>query len=179
MRRTLTLCRTGLAGAAAFVLLTACGGGSSEDSASSTTSSSAAETTSSASSSSAEASGPQAGSEFCQEAAGLDDELNNIADVSDPAQFADVLQQVADRLGTIEPPAEISADWDSLVGAIDQLAQAAADTDFNNPDQAAAFAQQASQLETQLGTASTNVEAYLNDQCGIDTGGTDTASPTT
>ena len=34
------------------------------------------------------------------------------------------------------------------------------------------------QLESQLGSAATNVETYLSTQCGIDTEGTDTASPT-
>ena len=34
------------------------------------------------------------------------------------------------------------------------------------------------QLESQLGSAATNVESYLSTQCGIDTEGTGSASPT-
>src|SRR3954451_23597751 len=171
MRRTLTLCRTGLAGAAAFVLLTACGGGDSNDSASS---SSASETTSSSSSSSAAA----ADTEFCQQASTLDQDLAGLGNAADPSQLAPALQTVSQRLHQLTPPAEIESDWNSLVGAIDQLAQAAATTDFTNQEQATAFAQTAAQLETQLGSAATNVETYLSTQCGIDTEGTGSASPT-
>src|SRR3954466_15043079 len=170
MRRTLTLCRTALAGAAVAVLLTACGGGSNDDSASS----SSAKTTSSSSSSSSAAA---ADTEFCQQASTLDQDLAGLSNASDPSQLAPALQTVSQRLHQLTPPAAIESDWNSLVGAIDQLAQAAATTDFNDPQQAATFAQTATQLEGQLGPASTNVETYLSEQCGI--AGSDTASPTT
>lgn len=171
MRRTLTLCRTGLAGAAAFVLLTACGGG---DDTASSSSSSASETTTSSSSET----GAAADTEFCQQAASLNDALAGLGNVQDPAQFGTILQQLADKLHQLDPPAEIESDWTGLVGGIDQLAQAAAQTDFTDQNQAAAFAQTANQLESQLGTASTSVETYLSDQCGIDADSTDSAAPT-
>jgi hypothetical protein len=171
MRRTLTLCRTALVGAAAAVLLTACGGGGDDNSASS---SSAKSTSSSSSSSSAAA----ADTEFCQQASTLDQDLAGLTNATDPSQLAPALQQVSQRLHQLTPPAEIETDWNALVGAIDQLAQAAASTDFTNPQQAAAFAQTATQLEGQLGPAATNVETYLSTQCGIDTEGTGSASPT-
>jgi hypothetical protein len=172
MRRTLTLCRTALAGAAVAVLLTACGGGSNDDSAS--TSSAKSTTSSSASSSSAAA----ADTEFCQQAATLDQDLGGLTNTTDPPQLAPALQVSSTRLHQLTPPAEIEADWNSLVSAIDQLAQAAAQTDFTNQEQAPAFAQTAAQLESQLGAAATNVETYLSTQCGLDTAGTGTASPT-
>jgi hypothetical protein len=171
MRRTLTLCRTALVGAAAAVLLTACGGGGDDNSASS---SSAKSTSSSSSSSSAAA----ADTEFCQQASTLDQDLAGLTNATDPSQLAPALQQVSQRLHQLTPPAEIATDWNALVSAIDQLAQAAAGTDFNNPQQAATFAQTATQLEGQLGPAATNVETYLSTQCGIDTEGTGSASPT-
>jgi hypothetical protein len=171
MRRTLTLCRTALAGAAVAVLLTACGGGNSNDSAST---SSAKTTTSSSSSSSAAA----ADTEFCQQASTLDQDLGGLTNSTDPSQLAPALQAISTRLHQLTPPAEIETDWNSLVSAIDQLAQAAAQTDFTNQEQATAFAQTATQLESQLGSAATNVENYLSQQCGLDTEGTDSASPT-
>jgi len=170
MRRTLTLCRTALAGAAVAVLMTACGGGNSNDSAST----SSAKTTTSSSSSSAAA----ADTEFCQQAATLDQDLGGLTNSTDPSQLAPALQAISTRLHQLTPPAEIETDWNSLVSAIDQLAQAAAQTDFTNQEQATAFAQTATQLESQLGSAATNVETYLSTQCGLDTEGTDTASPT-
>jgi hypothetical protein len=169
MRRTLTLCRTALAGAALAVLLTACGGGGNDNSASST---SAKSTTASSSSAAA------ADTEFCKQAATLNQDLGNLSNTADPSQLAPALQTVSQHLHQLTPPAEIETDWNSLVSAIDQLAQAAANTDFTNQQQATAFQQTAAQLESQLGSASTNVDKYLTDQCGIDTSSTDTAAPT-
>jgi hypothetical protein len=168
MRRTLTLCRTALAGAALAVLLTACGGGGNDNSASST---SAKSTTSSSSSAAA------ADTEFCKQAASLQQDLTNLSNTAEPSQLAPALQTVSQHLHQLTPPAEIETDWNSLVGAIDQLAQAAASTDFTNQQQATAFQQTASQLESQLGAASTNVDSYLTNQCGL-TESTDSASPT-
>jgi protein-tyrosine-phosphatase len=172
MRRTLTLCRTALAGAAVAVLLTACGGGSSNDSASS-----GSATTSSSSSSSSSAAA--AGTDFCQKAGHLVDQIQN-ADINteDLSQIGPFFQQAAAGIRSIDPPAEIAQDWNTLADGIEQLGNAAADTDFKDPAQAAAFQQTATQLETQFSTASDNVDNYLKSQCGIDTEGTDSASPT-
>src|SRR4051794_21002484 len=160
MRRTLTLCRTGLAGAAAVVLLSACGGGSDDKSASSSSSQTSGSTSSSSSAAAAD-------TEFCQQAATLDEDLAGISNTQDPSQLAPALQQVSQHLHQLTPPAAIASDWNSLVGAIDQLAQAAATTDFNDQQQVTAFGQKATQLGTQLVPASTNVEKYLSNECGI------------
>src|SRR4051794_9358341 len=123
MRRTLTLCRTGLAGAAALVLLTACGGGNSDESAGSSSAQSSSATSSSSS-------GAAADTEFCQQAATLDQDLAGVTNTQAPPQLAPALQQVSQHLHQLTPPAAIASDWNSLVGAIDQLAQAAATTNF-------------------------------------------------
>ncbi|MGY1601197.1 hypothetical protein [Geodermatophilus sp. SYSU D00815] len=173
MRRTLTLCRTTLAGAAAFVLLTACGGG---DSGETSASSSSAETTSSSAAESSSAA-PEADSEFCQQAGTFLEQVQNADfNTEDPTAIGDLLTQAAGQMRAIEAPGEIAADWTALAGAIEQLGTAYNSTDFNNPEQAAAFSQTAAQLESQLTTASTNVETYLSDQCGITSD--DTAAPT-
>ena len=177
MRRTVTLCRTGLAAVATAVLLTACGGGDGSSSASgsgpaaSTASGSAASTSSgsAASTSSSAASGSAAGSEFCTQASAVVSQLGEVVNVQDPAQLAPALQQAASQLRAIEAPPEIATDWDALVGAVDQLAGAAASTDFSNQQQAATFAQTATQLQAQVAGSSTKVENYLTGQCGIDT----------
>ncbi|MGY1617241.1 hypothetical protein ACI797_10925 [Geodermatophilus sp. SYSU D00691] len=173
MRRTLTLCRTALVGAAAVALLTACGGGDSEDSAAS--SSSSETTSSSAAESSSEA--PEADSEFCQQAGSFLEQIQG-ADLNteDPTAIGDLLTSAAQQMRAIEAPGEIAGDWTALADAIEQLGTAYNTTDFSDPEQATAFSQTAAQLESQLTTASTNVETYLSDQCGISTG--DTASPT-
>src|SRR4051812_18580967 len=107
MRPTLTVCRTGLSAAAAFVVLTACGGGDSKDasaSAESTTPSSASETTAAA-----------AGSEFCDQAAAVQERVGaTFSGNSDPTTLPAVLKEAATQIRAIDPPAEIASDWTSF-----------------------------------------------------------------
>jgi hypothetical protein len=168
MRRTLTLCRTGLAGAAAVVLLTACSGNDG-------TSASPSSASGSTSSSSAESSG--SGSEFCTQAASLQNTLS-APDLSDPASAAPAIANAASQVRAIDPPAEISDDWKALADGLDQLGRILTTTDLNDPAQASAAQQQVSQLETDLGDASTNVSNYLSKECGIGDGSTGSAAPT-
>ena len=169
MRRTLTVCRNGLSVAAAVILLSACGGGDEpESSATEGTSAGASETTA-----------EQADSEFCTEAASIEDRISStLNDQSDPAALPQALQQAADEIRAIEPPDEIAADWEALAGGVEQIAAAFAQVDFNDPNALATFEAQIGQLQTQLESASTNVETYLREECGIDTDGSEPASPT-
>jgi len=168
MRRTLTLCRTGLAGVAAVVLLTACGGGSNS------ASSGASDTTSSSASASS-GGGKAQNSGFCTQAQAFLTQLQS-ADLGsqNPAAIGGLLTQAAGQMRAIQPPSEIAADWTALADAIDQLGSDYAATDFNDAQQAAAFQQTATQLQTKVSTSSIKVETYLRDQCGI----TESASPT-
>ena len=175
MRRTLTLCRTGLAGAAAVVLLTACSGNDST-SASSPSSSSAAASTS-ASSAPSSGSGGASDSEFCTQAASLQDTLS-APDLNDPASAGPAIANAASQVRAIDPPPEIADDWTSLADGLDKLSQILTNTNLNDPAQATAAQQQIAQLETDLGDASTNVSNYLSSQCGIGGGATGSAAPT-
>src|SRR5688500_20401217 len=113
MRRTLPAFRTGLSVAAAVVLLSACGGSDEGSSAPSTT-----EAESSASESAAGASG----SEFCTEAAAVQERVGASFDEQDPASLGVALQEGAAEIRGIEPPAEIAADWNALADGLDQIA---------------------------------------------------------
>lgn len=170
MRRTLTACRNGLAVTASAVLLTACGG-SGDDEASS--SSSTSETTS-ASESSADA----ADSEFCTEAAAIQERVGStFNNQSDPAGLPQALTQAASEVRQVEPPAEIASDWAALADGIDQIAAAIASVDFNDPNAAATFEQQVAPLQQELAGASANVSSYLQDECGLEVDPSETASP--
>jgi hypothetical protein len=165
MRRSLTVCRNGLSVAAALVLLTACGG-SESDSASDT--GEAAPTTSESG----------ADSEFCQEAAGIDERLSStLENPEDPTALPQALQEAAAEIRAIDPPEEIADDWNALADGVEQIAQVFASIDVNDPNAVAQFEQQVGQLESELSSASTNVENYLRDECGIEPGGTEPASP--
>jgi len=171
MRRTLTVCRNGFAVTAAAVLLTACGG-SGDDEASSSASSS--ETTS-ASESSADA----ADSEFCTEAAAIQERVGStFNDQSDPAGLPQALTQAAEEVRQVEPPAEIADDWAALADGIDQIAAAIASVDFNDPNAAATFEQQVAPLQQELAGASANVSSYLQNECGLEVDPSETAAPT-
>ena len=171
MRRTLTVCRNGFAVTAAAVLLTACGG-SGDDEASSSSSS---ETTSSASESSADA----ADSEFCTEAAAIQERVGStFNDQSDLASLPQALTQAAQEVREVDPPAEIASDWAALADGIDQIAAAIGSVDFSDPNAAATFEQQVAPLQQQLAGASANVSSYLQDECGLEVDPSETASPT-
>jgi len=164
MGRTLTACRTGLSVAAAVALLSACGGSDSNDA---------------ASSSSAESSAPQADSAFCREASTIQERIDaTLSARSDSSALPQALQQAANDIRNIEPPAEIAEDWEALAGGLEQIAEAFGSIDFNDPSALSSFQEQMGQLQTELGTASTNVRTYLADECGIEFEPTQSASPT-
>jgi hypothetical protein len=169
MLRTLTVCRGGLSVAAAVVLLTACGGSGDDTSASSGSSG----TSSSASESSAGA----ADSEFCTQATAVQERVSStFTSQSDPASLPQVLQQAADDIRGIKPPDEIASDWRTFADGIEQIATASR-IDFNDPNAVATFQQQAGQLQQKFAPAFENVGNYLRDHCGIDSGSTGSASP--
>jgi hypothetical protein len=153
VRRTLLTCHAALAGAAAIVLLAACGGG--DSGADSTATESAAETT------------PGSGeADFCTQAAGIDERVDEaLADLegNDPS-VADAFRQIAEELRSIEAPAAIAPDWEALAGGLDRMSESFADFDVTDPESLAAM----EQAQGDLTEASTNVETYLRDECGIE-----------
>jgi hypothetical protein len=167
MRRSLTACRTGVSVIAAVVLLSACGGSDGKDA------------SSSASSSSSKSSAPQADSTFCTEAASIQDRIDStLNNQSDPTALPQALHEAAKEIRAIKPPAEIADDWAALAAGVDQIATAFGSIDINDPSALATFQQQIGQLQTDLATASSHVQAYLADQCGIEMTPSESASPT-
>jgi hypothetical protein len=173
-----SLIARGVSATAAVLLLSACGGGSDEEAASETTASSSssapAETTSAA---------PEADSEFCTQAAGIDDRIgSSFTEASDPQTLTENLQTAAREIRTIEPPDEIATDWASLADGLDSAAGALDGVDLTDPEAAARVQADLQELQGQLETSGANVEAYLSEQCGIDTGsggapGSESAAP--
>ena len=168
MRRTLTACRSGLSVAAAVVLLSACGGSDEDSSAagSSETSPSASET-----------SAGSADSEFCTEAASIQERVGASFTEADPSSLGEVLQEGVTQIRGIEPPAEIASDWAALADGLEQIAAAFADVDLTDPAAQQQLGQKVAELQGPLDTASTNVENYLRDECGIEIEGGESAAP--
>jgi hypothetical protein len=166
MRRILPACRTGLSVVAAVVLLTACGGSDGNEAAPS------------ASRSSAASSAPQADSEFCTEAASIQERIGATFDESDPSSLSQVLREGAAEIRAIEAPPEIADDWNTLADGFEQIATALADVDLNDPAAQQSLQAQLGQLQTELTTASANVQKYLTEECGIELDPSETAAPT-
>jgi hypothetical protein len=170
MRRTLSVCRGGLSLAAAVVLLTACGGSDDE---------SASSESSASSSSAAETTAEPTDSEFCSQAAAAFQQVEPAltGGGNDPAALATALQQAADNVRGIEAPDEIATDWAALGDGIEQLAQAFADVDVNDPAAQAQLEQRTTEVIGSLSTSATTVQTYLADECGVDAGTSEPAAP--
>ena len=166
--RIFPTCRSGLSVATAVVLLSACGGSDEDGSAAGSSETSASATESSAGS---------ADSQFCTDAASIQERVGSSFTQTDPASLGQVLQEGAAEVREIEPPSEIAADWEALAGGLEQIAAAFADADANDPATQQALGQKIAELQGPLGTASTNVENYLREECGLEVDTGESAAP--
>jgi hypothetical protein len=169
VRRTLSLSRAGVAGAAAVILLAACGG---DDGGESATDSPA--TASPAESSAAETTATSGAEDFCTQAAGIDERVDSaLSDLGgDQLSVPDAFRRAAEEVRAIDAPGEIATDWEALAGGLDRIGDALSNIDITDPESLATL----EDVEGDLSTASTNVENYLRDECGIDT--PESAAPT-
>jgi predicted extracellular nuclease len=152
--RSLTVCRAGVAGAAAVVLLAACGGGDGSSTGSSATDN--ADTSADA--------GAAGSAEFCEQAGDIDQRVDGVlSELGDGSSAPEAIHAAADELRAIDAPEAITTEWTALVDGLDQIADALADLDLTDGDSVAAL----EDIEGRLTTASTNVENYLQEECGI------------
>ena len=174
MRRTLSLCRSGLAAAAAVVLLTACGGSDEDSNASESTSSSS----SSSASETTENTAPQADSEFCTEAAAIQERVTASLTSSDQTNLGEIFQQASEDIASIEAPPDIATDWASFAEGIQRFAEIS-QIDFTDQTAYQQWQQQATEIQTQYGAAFASVQTYLATECGLtDDEASESASPT-
>ena len=168
MRRTLSLSRAGVTGAAAVILLAACGGDGGESATDSPATASPAE------SSAAETTATSGAEDFCTQAAGIDERVDSaLSDLGgDQPSVPDAFRQAAEEVRAIDAPGEIATDWEALAGGLDRIGDALSNIDITDPESLATL----EDVEDDLSTASTNVENYLRDECGIDT--PESAAPT-
>jgi hypothetical protein len=168
VRRTLSLSRAGVAGAAAVILLAACGGDGGESATDSPATASPAE------SSAAETTATSGAEDFCTQAAGIDERVDSaLSDLEgDQPSVPDAFRQAAEEVRAIDAPGEIATDWEALAGGLDRIGDALSNIDITDPESLATL----EDVEGDLSTASTNVENYLRDECGIDT--PESAAPT-
>jgi hypothetical protein len=156
VRPTPNLYRAALAGAAAVVLLTACGGGGDVAGSPATTGAAGGD----ASGTSASGAG-----DFCDRAEGIDQRVDSaLSDLEgDDPSVADAFRQIATELRGITAPAAIAPDWEAMTAGLDRMADAFADLDLTDLDSLESL----DRAEGDLTAASTTVDDYLSDECGI------------
>ena len=143
-------CRAGAAAAGVILLLAGCGGGDSGSGAAATT-----DTTTTA---------PSDVSDFCDQAADLDGRVDAaVEDLGDDASIPDAFRELTAQLRAIEAPAPIAADWETMAGGLERMADAIADGDITDPSTIDALAA----AEGDLSGASARVDTYLRDECGM------------
>jgi hypothetical protein len=146
----------GLAGVAAALLLTACGGDGGG---------SGAEPTGAAGADPGETTTSAGAGEFCTQAADIDERVDSaLADMEDDdPSVSEAFHQIATELRGITAPEAITADWASMAAGLDRMADAFADLDITDLDSLDVL----DQAEGDLTEASTNVDDYLSEECGI------------
>ena len=146
--RPATRCRlAGVAAALVVASLTACGGPAPETGVAAST---------------APATG---GVDFCDQAAGIDERVDaalSDLDGRDPS-IADAFRQLAVELRGIEAPDPIAGAWAEMSAGLTRMADAFADLDITDADSLESL----ESAETSLTTAGTEVERYLEDECGL------------
>jgi hypothetical protein len=161
MRPTRTFTGGGLAGVAALVLLTACSGGSSDNA--SSTSSAASTSTSAAATTAAGPTGADAA--FCTAVSQLVTQLGTVQ-TAQPAQLPPLLQQLVANFDSVQPPAAVQADWQTLGAGLHQLQTAVSAIDVNTPQGAAQLQQMEQQAIAAAAPAQGNISAWVLSNCG-------------
>lgn len=95
-----------------------------------------------------------AGGDFCDQAREMDTAFDDIEDPTSE-QFQDAI----DRIRAMDPPAEISDDWNQLVSALDALE----DIDLENPDPEALAAFDGEEMQA----ASDRIDEYMSSECDL------------
>jgi hypothetical protein len=167
MRAPATLLKAGLSAGAALLLLTACGG-SDDGQSDAAGSSSAGSSSSAAASSGAEASGSTSDADvqqFCTDAEAVFSQISDGLDAAQPTDLVPALDQAVSAFDQIEPPAEISADWDTAQQSFVGLRQAVAGADLTTPEGQASVQQAVTELQAQAGDAQTNIDNWVTANC--------------
>jgi hypothetical protein len=111
---------------------------------------------------------------FCAEVEGIRDRLENLdslPDAADPDAAIETIEESADALRSVDPPAEIADDWSTLTEAFGGVATALRDLDTSDPEALAQqledLADEMEQQSTAIDEAGTRIDQYLSDECGI------------
>ncbi|MDK3255560.1 hypothetical protein [Blastococcus capsensis] len=160
MRRSV-LRRAVLPAAAAVVLLAGCSDSGDEEPTAASEETSAAETTT------ATPTEEPADSAFCTEAVSIQERISGSAAGGDPGQLPQIFRAAAEEIRAIDPPEEIAQDWAALADGAEQFATTIGDVDLTDPQALTTLQERLAPLEQELDAASTSVQDYLAEECGV------------
>lgn len=156
----------------ALALLAGCGGSDDEDTTASEETSaaetSAAEETASPETSPAETATEGASSEFCTQASTIQERISGSPTAGDPTDLPRVFRSAAEEIRAIEAPDELTTDWTALADGAERFASTLENVDLTDPSAVATLQQELAPLEQELSEASSNVETYLAEECGLE-----------
>jgi hypothetical protein len=178
VRRTLLSSGAGLA-VAATLLVTLTGCKSFQDDGAAASASTSASPSTGSARTSASPRPSAADTPFCTSAAKLVADTNpSSGDTSDPDKAAAFFDQGARRLRGLTPPQEIATDWATVADGLAELGKAYAGTNLSDVQEEQQLEQTITRVQTETGAAQNRVNDYLQEHCGIDTGGGTVTSPT-
>lgn len=121
------------------------------------------------------------GGGFCDRARLLDAQMSNLEEQfeGDEIPSGDVFEQTADAISGLadDAPDEIRGDLETLADGVREIAEIFGDIDLSDPEalsdpenaeQLEAIGERMEELDATVGESSDRVEAYLSDECGID-----------
>jgi hypothetical protein len=161
MRALATPFRAGLS-AAAILLLAACGGSDDEQPDAASTASSPSSSSSATSSATTSDEDVQA---FCTEAEAVLTSASESLEAADPTQLGPTLDQAVSELEQLDPPAEISDDWDIATQTFAGLRDAVEGVDLTTPEGQASVQQAVTELEGQATESQARLDAWITENC--------------
>lgn len=110
------------------------------------------------------------GDDFCSEVEAVRDQLDSVVDgdaLTDPSAALDVVDDALASLRSIEPPAEIAADWAEVTSFTQDMLSSLDEIDVTDPAELQELGRELEQNAEALEDAADRVDRYLEDECGI------------
>jgi hypothetical protein len=107
---------------------------------------------------------------FCAEVEATRDQLDSVVDgeaLVDPSAALDVVDDALDTMRSIDPPAEIAADWEAVRSFSEEMITSLDEIDVTDPAELEELGRELERNAEALEDAADRVDRYLEDECGI------------
>jgi hypothetical protein len=108
--------------------------------------------------------------DFCAEVEAARDQLDSVVDgeaLLDPSAALDVVDDALETMRSIDPPAEIAADWEAVRSFSEEMITSLDEIDVTDPAALEELGRELEQNAEALEAAADRVDRYLEDECGI------------